>query len=183
MVLALTALRIVLTRSRRRAASDDPNDPQNWSPVKKNIQLLVLTMASFVPDFCSGLGIASLFNLAETFNTTTTEINNLTSNWSIFLLGPGGVVAVFFIKRFGRLPVLFWSQVIGLGFLIGCAVSPDLKTFAAMRCLTAFFSTAPQCVGLWTVCDLFPFHLQARKLNLWTMVRFRHFWPRLPAGS
>jgi MFS family permease len=138
-------------------------------------------MASFVPDFCSGLGIASLFNLAETFDTTTTEINNLTSNWSIFLLGPGGVVAVFFIKRFGRLPVLFWSQVIGLGFLIGCAVSPDLKTFAAMRCLTAFFSTAPQCVGLWTVCDLFPFHLQARKLNLWTMVRFRQFWPCLPA--
>ncbi|BGP22109.1 mfs transporter [Rhodotorula toruloides] len=149
--------------------SDDPNDPQNWTPVKKNIQLLVLTMASFVPDFCSGLGIASLFNLAATFKTTTEEINNLTSNWSIFLLGPGGIAAVFFIKRFGRLPVLFWSQVIGLGFLIGCAVSPNLKTFAAMRCLTAFFSTAPQCVGLWTVCDLFPFHLQARKLNLWTM--------------
>ncbi|BGP37217.1 hypothetical protein JCM10449v2_001122 [Rhodotorula kratochvilovae] len=149
--------------------SDDPNDPQNWSIRKKNIQLIVLTMASFVPDFASGLGIASLFDLAAAFNTTTEEINSLTSNWSIFLLGPGGVAAVFFIKRYGRLPVLFWSQVIGLGFLIGCALAKDLKTFAAMRCLNAFFSTAPQCVGLWTVCDLFPFHLQARKLNTWTM--------------
>jgi hypothetical protein len=111
------------------------------------------------------------------------------SNWSIFCLGPGGIAAVFLIKRFGRLPVLFYSQLIGLGFLIGCAVAPNLKTFAAMRILNAFFSTAPcvlfssffsstvliflrlysQCVGLWTVCDLFPFHLQARKLNLWTM--------------
>ncbi|GAA6000919.1 hypothetical protein JCM10207_004719 [Rhodosporidiobolus poonsookiae] len=149
--------------------TDDPNDPQNWSATKKNIQLLVLTMASFVPDFCSGLGIASLFNLAEHFNTTTDEINNLTSNWSIFCLGPGGLVAVVFIKRYGRLPVLFWSQLIGLGFLIGCALAPTLEVFAAMRILNAFFSTAPQCVGLWTVCDLFPFHLQARKLNLWTM--------------
>lgn len=35
--------------------------------------------------------------------------------------------AVFFIKSFGRLPVLFWSQFIGLGFAIGCAVAPDLK--------------------------------------------------------
>ncbi|GAA5850501.1 hypothetical protein JCM5353_004758 [Sporobolomyces roseus] len=148
--------------------SDDPNDPQNWSATKKNIQLLILTLAAFVPDFSSGLGIASLFELAGAFETTTTEINNLTSNWSIFMLGPGGIAAVILIKRYGRLPVLFWSQLIGLGFLIGCAVAPDLKTFAAMRILNAFFSTAPQCVGLWTVCDLYPFHLQARKLTLWT---------------
>jgi len=56
-----------------------------------------------------------------------------------------------------------------LAFLIGCAVAPNLKTFTAMRCLTAFFATAPQVTGLYVVNDLFPFHLQARKLNLWTM--------------
>ncbi|KAL8283756.1 hypothetical protein RQP46_005551 [Phenoliferia psychrophenolica] len=144
--------------------SDDPNDPQNWSDTKKNIQLLVLTMASFVPDFSSGIGIAGLFGLAETFDTTTDEINNLTSNWSIFCLGPGGIIAVMLIKRYGRLPILFWSQLIGLGFLIGCAAAPTLHAFAAMRILNALFSTAPQCAGLFTVCDLFPFHLQARKV-------------------
>ena len=116
------------------------------------------------------------------------------SRRSIFMLGPGGIAAVILIKRYGRLPILFWSQLIGLGFLIGCAVAPDLKTFAAMRILNGFFSTAPQCVGLWTgrsffrfsirkthrrvvlthqkltytVCDMYPFHLQARKLTLWT---------------
>jgi len=120
-------------------------------------------------DFCSGLGIAGLFGLAASFNTTTDEINNLTSNWSIFMLGPGGICAVFFIKRYGRLPVLFWSQVFGLGFTIGCAVAPNLSVFAAMRILQGTFQTAPQCVGLWTVADLFPFHLQARKINLWTL--------------
>ncbi|GAA5996418.1 hypothetical protein JCM5350_005464, partial [Sporobolomyces pararoseus] len=148
--------------------TDDPNDPQNWSATKKNIQLIILTMAAFVPDFSSGLGIASLFELAKAFRTDVDEINNLTSNWSIFCLGPGGIAAVILIKRYGRLPVLFWSQLIGLGFLIGCAVAPDLKTFAAMRILNAFFSTAPQCVGLYQVSDLFPFHLQARKLSIWT---------------
>lgn len=106
-----------------------------------------IAMASFVPDFNSGLGIASLFALAEEFDTTTTEINNLTSNWSIFLLGWGGVCSVPLMKRYGRLPVLWWSQVLGLGFLIGAAAAPNLATFAGMRCLTAFFSTAPQCVG------------------------------------
>ncbi|KAJ9115483.1 hypothetical protein QFC22_005241 [Naganishia vaughanmartiniae] len=148
--------------------SDRADDPQNWSDWKKTYHLIIITMAAFVPDFISSCGIATLFPLAAQFKTTVGEINNLTSNWSIFMLAWGGIIAVFFIKSFGRLPVLFWSQFIGLGFAIGCAVAPNLKTFAAMRILAATFQTAPQVSGLYTVCDMYPFHLQARKLNLWT---------------
>ena len=114
-------------------------------------------------------GIASLFPLAAQFSTTTGEINNLTSNWSIFMLGPGGVLWIFVIKKVGRLPCLFWSQFIGLGFVIGCTVAPNLHTFAAMRILAATFQTAPQVSGLYTITDMYPFHLQARKLNIWTL--------------
>ncbi|KAF8918897.1 MFS general substrate transporter [Mucidula mucida] len=149
--------------------TDSSRDPQNWSDTKKNFHLFIMTLAAIVPDFDSGIGIASLFPLAQQFNTTVGEINNLTSNWSIFLLGWGGLAAVMVIRRFGRLPVLFWSQVLSLGFLVGCTFAPNLRTFAAMRCLTAFFGTTPQVTGLYVVTDLFPFHLQARKLNIWTM--------------
>ncbi|KAF9026145.1 MFS general substrate transporter [Hymenopellis radicata] len=167
--------------------TDSLRDPQNWSDTKKNFHLFVMTLAAIVPDFDSGIGIASLFPLAAQFNTTVGEINNLTSNWSIFLLGWGGLAAVMVIRRYGRLPVLFWSQVLSLGFLVGCTFAPNLRTFAAMRCLTAFFGYAPPtgygnlvfitCLGsmltsskgLYVVTDLFPFHLQARKLNVWTM--------------
>ncbi|KAF9522707.1 MFS general substrate transporter [Crepidotus variabilis] len=149
--------------------TESAKDPQNWSPRKKDLQLLIITLAAVVPDFDSGIGIACIFALAKEYKTTTGVINNLTSNWSIFLLGWGGLVAVMLIRRLGRLPILFWSQVLSLGFLIGCTFAPNLKTFAAMRCLTAFFGTAPQVTGLYTVTDLYPFHLQARKLNLWSM--------------
>lgn len=62
--------------------------------------------------------------------------------------GWGGLLAVMAIRRYGRLPVLFWSQVeatglllisesvlkhrqvLALGFLIGCALAPNLNTFA-----------------------------------------------------
>ncbi|KAK0203629.1 MFS general substrate transporter [Desarmillaria ectypa] len=144
-------------------------DPQNWSNTRKCIHLFIVTLASIVPDFDSGIGIASLFPLAEQYGTTTGVINNLTSNWSIFLLGWGGIFAVMLIRRYGRLPILFWSQVLALGFLVGCTFAPNLATFAGMRCLTAFFATAPQVAGLYIVTDLYPFHLQARKLNIWTM--------------
>ncbi|KAI5888384.1 MFS general substrate transporter [Schizophyllum commune H4-8] len=148
---------------------DTPEDPQNWSSRRKALQLFIVTLAAIVPDFDSGIGIASLFALAKEYDTTTGVINNLTSNWSIFLLGPGGIFAVMVMRRYGRLPVLFWSQLLALGFLIGCTFAPNLATFAGMRCLTAFFGTAPQVTGLYVVTDLYPFHLQARMLNIWTM--------------
>ncbi|EGG10739.1 uncharacterized protein MELLADRAFT_103158 [Melampsora larici-populina 98AG31] len=147
---------------------DSPDDPQNWSSKKKIQILVVLTLASFIPDFCGTISIPSTFQLATEFNTTPAQINDLTTNWAVFMLGPGGIVATVLVKRYGRLPILFWSQFIGLAFLIGCAASRDLKTFAAMRCINAFFSSAPQVMGLYVINDMYPFHLQARKVNVWT---------------
>ncbi|KAG1806262.1 MFS general substrate transporter [Suillus variegatus] len=123
--------------------ADDPNDPQNART-------------------------ASIFGLAQTYDTTSGVINDLTSNWSIFLLGWGGIFWVMLMRRYGRLPVLFWSQLFAFAFLIGATLAPNLATFAGMRCLTAFFGTCPQVTGLYVVTDIFPFHLQARKLNIWT---------------
>jgi MFS family permease len=149
--------------------TDDPDDPQNWTDRQKTIQLIIIILAAIVPDFDAGIGIASTFSLAKQFETNPGHIINMTSNWSIFLLGWGGMVAVMLMRRFGRLPVLFWSQLLALAFLIGCTFAPDIGIFTAMRCLTAFFGTAPQVTGLYIVTDMYPFHLQARKLNLWTM--------------
>ncbi|PIL27347.1 MFS general substrate transporter [Ganoderma sinense ZZ0214-1] len=148
---------------------DDPEDPQNWTEFRKNVQLLVITLAAITPDFESALGVAALFPLATEFGTTTGYVNNLTTNWSVFLLGWGGIFAVMLMHRFGRLPVLFWSQILATGWLVGCTFAPNLRTFAAMRCLNSFFATTPQVTGLYVVTDLFPFHMQARKLNIWTM--------------
>ncbi|KAK7683093.1 hypothetical protein QCA50_013766 [Cerrena zonata] len=149
--------------------ADDPDDPQNWSDTKKGVQLAIITLAAIVPDFDSGIGITTIFALAQQFNTTTGVINNLTSNWSIFLLGWGGLFAVMLMRRYGRLPVLFWSQVFAVGWLVGCTFAPNIRVFTAMRCLNGFFATCPQVTGLYVVTDMFPFHLQARKLNIWTM--------------
>ena len=77
-----------------------------------------------------------------------------------FRAGWGGIFAVMLMRRYGRLPILFWSQVLALGFMAGCTFAPTLKTFTGMsylrliiywtaylvfflfsafRCLTAFF--------------------------------------------
>ncbi|KAJ7127881.1 MFS general substrate transporter [Mycena epipterygia] len=149
--------------------TSNPEDPQNWSDGRKALQLLIITLASTLPDFVGSIGVASIFALADRYETTVDHVNELSANWAIFLLGWGGFAAVILVRRWGRLPVLFWSQLLAFGFLLGCIFAPNLNTFSAMRCIAAFFSTAPQITGLYTVTDMYPFHLQARKLNLWTM--------------
>jgi len=43
----------ILTASR---PTDSEKDPQNWTGNRKDIQLLIITFAAFVPDFDSGIG-------------------------------------------------------------------------------------------------------------------------------
>lgn len=40
--------------------SSDPNDPLNWSPIKKHITLTVISIVAFMPDFGSAMGIITL---------------------------------------------------------------------------------------------------------------------------
>ena len=40
--------------------SSDPNDPLNWSRLKKHTILLVITVVAFLPDFGSSIGVVAL---------------------------------------------------------------------------------------------------------------------------
>ena len=40
--------------------SSDPNDPLNWSVLKKHVILLVITVVAFLPDFGSSMGVVAL---------------------------------------------------------------------------------------------------------------------------
>lgn len=40
--------------------SSDPNDPLNWSYLKKHIILFVISITAFMPDFGSSMGIITL---------------------------------------------------------------------------------------------------------------------------
>ncbi|KAI0718358.1 MFS general substrate transporter [Cerioporus squamosus] len=149
--------------------TDELEDPQNWSNRRKMLQLVIVTLAATTPDFNSSIGVASAFAMAKQFHTTANRINQLGSSWAIFLIGWGGVFFVMLIRRYGRLPILFWSQVLSVLTMVGCTLAPNLATSAAMRCLNGFFATCGQVSGLYIVTDMYPLHLQARKLNIWTM--------------
>jgi len=66
----------------------------------------------------------------------------------IFMQGPGGLLAVPLCQRYGRLPVIFWSQLLSLVVTIAATFAPDYVSFTAMRSLQGFFGAPPQVIGM-----------------------------------
>ena len=80
---------------------------------------------------------------------------------ALFLQGAGGVLAVPLIQRYGRFPVLFWSQFLTALFLALASIAPNYASFTAFRALQGFVNTAPQVLGLSMVHDMFFFHVRS----------------------
>ncbi|KAG2355313.1 hypothetical protein BDR07DRAFT_1426526 [Suillus spraguei] len=116
-----------------------PQPADDSNDPQNNMHLIIITMSAVVPDFDSGI-------------------------------------------------VLFWSQVyISMIWLLrtltfecsflrlhldGATLAPNLATFAGMCTMIWYLldnrQHLPTSKGLYVVTDIFPFHLQARKLNIWT---------------
>ena len=84
-----------------------------------------------------------------------------------FCRGIGGIFWIPVTHFWGRAPVLFWTQLAGVLFTLGCAVTHDFDTFYGLRALMGFTLTAGQAIGLAFIEDMFFFHEHARKIGLW----------------
>ena len=88
----------------------------------------------------------------------------------LLLQAVGGLLAVPLIQRYGRLPVLFWSQLLTALFLALASISPGFGSFTAFRTLQGLVNTAPQVLGLAMVHDIYFFHERTRKINIWAIL-------------
>jgi hypothetical protein len=82
--------------------SDDPADPLNWSWRKKHQVLVALTFSALLTDWGMTWGTTLFEAQAQTWGMSVVDISNSLSG-GIFLQGPGGVLAVPLVQRYGRL--------------------------------------------------------------------------------
>jgi len=54
----------------------------------------------------------------------------------------------------GRLPVLFWTQLLGTLMVLGSVLVTSFNQYYVLRPLTSLFLTAGQTIGLTFVCVL-----------------------------
>ena len=161
------------------------NSQLNWSSWKKHRVFFSIIWASLLTDFGMTYGSPLFAAQAPSFNTSVVHVSQSISG-ALFLQGASGVLAVPLIQRYGRLPVLFWSQLLcALTVTIAAVsiatrswpielldrelicppvrqVSPNYACFTAFRALQGFVNTAPQILGLSMVHDMYFFHVRLR---------------------
>ncbi|OMP85414.1 putative MFS-type transporter [Diplodia seriata] len=146
--------------------SSNPDDPLNWSWTKKHVVLCALIPGCLLSDWALTWG-SVLFQLQAPEWHMSVQAVSQSMSPGIFMQGPGGILAVPLCQRYGRLPVLFWSQFLTLIVTIGATFADSYASFTAMRTLQGFFGAAPQVIGLSMIHDMFFFHERARKINIW----------------
>ncbi|KAA8651091.1 hypothetical protein EYZ11_009131 [Aspergillus tanneri] len=147
--------------------SDSPNDPLNWPSFRKHLILIIISVTAFLPDYGSATGAVTLIPQATEWNMTQDHVNH-SQVGNVFMLGAGGPFVVALAAYFGRYPVLFWFALLALVTAIWCAGAQSFESFMAARILNGFFSTVTQGGGLMFIKDMFFFHEQARKINIWS---------------
>ncbi|KAF9892637.1 hypothetical protein FE257_001039 [Aspergillus nanangensis] len=147
--------------------SDSPNDPLNWSSFRKHLILIIVSVTAFLPDYGSATGAVTLIPQAAEWSMTEDAVNH-SQVGNVFMLGAGGPFVVALAAYFGRFPVLFWFAVAALATAIWCAAAQSFPSFMAARILNGLFSTVAQGGGLMFIKDMFFFHEQARKINIWS---------------
>ncbi|GJN89514.1 hypothetical protein Rhopal_002501-T1 [Rhodotorula paludigena] len=149
--------------------SDDPRDPLNWPEWKKTAILLLVAFAAFVGDFQSGAGIPLLPVQGEEWGLSPNKVNEA-GNLNVLLLGIGGLIWIPPLYFWGRLPVLFWTQLFGTLMVLGSVLVTSFNQYYALRPLTSLFLTAGQTIGLTFVKDMYFFHEHARKIGIWVCI-------------
>ncbi|BGP47457.1 hypothetical protein JCM10450v2_003309 [Rhodotorula kratochvilovae] len=149
--------------------SDDPRDPLNWTERKKFTILIIVALAAFVGDFQSGAGIPLLGSQGAEWGLSPTKVNEA-GNLNVLLLGIGGLIWIPPLYFWGRLPVLFWTQLLGTFMILGSVLVNDFGAYYALRPLTSLFLTAGQTIGLTFVKDMYFHHEHARRIGLWVCI-------------
>lgn len=123
-------------------------------------------LAAFGGDLATASGIPTIILQAEEWNISPVKAN-YPNNIASLISGVSGLVWIPWISCWGRMPVLFWSTVIGLLLYLGAILTSDFNAYYALRVLSALNSSVGQTIGLSFVQDLFFLHEHARKIGIW----------------
>jgi MFS family permease len=129
--------------------------------------MFMITVSASTGDFTAASGASALLAQAKEWGIESETVNHATAGIT-FMLGVGGLFTVWFSAYFGRLPVLFWFQIIATITVAWCAAAQSFNSYMTARILNGFFAVCAAGGGLMFINDMFFFHHRPRMINIWS---------------
>ncbi|CZT50743.1 uncharacterized protein RSE6_11785 [Rhynchosporium secalis] len=148
--------------------AEDPNDPLQWPPYKKNMILVVCSLYSFLGN--SALVGPSVYIgiYSAEFNITPGVASGLIS-YPNLAFGFGSLVLVPAYLTFGRRPVMLASLILFIAGLIGASRCTTFSGLMTCRVLHAFGSGVCEALPVQLVNDIFFLHERGKRIGYYTV--------------
>ncbi|KKY21679.1 putative mfs transporter [Phaeomoniella chlamydospora] len=147
--------------------TNDPQDPLNWPEWKKNLILFVIAVVACTADYSAATGGSALIPQGEEWHISPNTVNHATAG-NTFMLGVGGLTVVWLSAWLGRLPVMFWAQVLATATAAWAAAASSFESYMAARILNGLFCVSAAGGGLMWIKDIWFYHEHPRKINIWS---------------
>ncbi|VUC37776.1 unnamed protein product [Clonostachys rosea] len=138
--------------------SNDPNDPLNWSFLKRNVVLAVILMGTaFVVIIPAPILNAGIVQVATNLEVSFTQVAQL-SGYLTLAIGAVSPLVSAFSRKYGKRPVFVASSIIGV---IGCLVAEftdDYNQLLGGRILQGIGGSSYESLCLSVINDLFFVH-------------------------
>ncbi|KAJ5104492.1 hypothetical protein NUU61_001839 [Penicillium alfredii] len=147
---------------------DDPDNPQNFAPVRKWGLLGLMSAITFVSPLAS-----SMFSPSASFVATDLGVTNetlLSFSISIYLLGYafGPLLLAPMSEIYGRRIVLSCANWFFVVWQIGCALAPTLTCLIIFRLFAGVGGSGCLTLGAGVIADLFPVEQRGLATSVWS---------------
>lgn len=132
---------------------NDPENPKNFSKVKKWWCTMVVAFTCFVVAFNSSVITANLEGVTESFDVSY-EVALLTITVFVIGFGVGPLAWAPCSELFGRKPVYVLTLALAVIFIIPCAVAQNIGTLIVCRLIDGIAFSAPMTLVGGTLADL-----------------------------
>ncbi|KAL1897358.1 hypothetical protein Sste5346_004094 [Sporothrix stenoceras] len=148
--------------------AEDPNDPLQWTNLKKTLILIVCAVYSFLGNSAL-LGPSVYIGIyAEEFGIEPGIASNIIS-YANLAFGFGSLILVPLYHKIGRRPVMLASMVVYCAGLIGCSQCNSYGSLMACRVLHGFGSGVCEALPVQLVNDIFFLHERGKRLGYYTV--------------
>ncbi|KAH6853199.1 major facilitator superfamily domain-containing protein [Chaetomium sp. MPI-CAGE-AT-0009] len=146
---------------------DDPANPRNWPALWKWGNVGVISMITIITPLASSMLTPAVPDMMKGFQDDSSAMASLVVSVYVIGFALGPLVFGPLSETYGRLAIYHISNVLFLGFTVGCALSTQTGMFVASRVLAGCVGATPMVLGGGSIADIIPPEQRGAAMTVW----------------
>ncbi|KAF1834676.1 MFS general substrate transporter [Decorospora gaudefroyi] len=150
--------------------SDSPNDPLNWSRMRKECIMLILAFSSGVTTALGPMVTPGLPLIAVKYNVSIDMVSSLIIGFFAFWIGFTTFFTAAGANIWGKRPFFIVSTIVLLATNVWGFFTRSFVSLAAMRVVQGIASAPLETLVTSTVSDMYFVHQRGARISIWGMM-------------